>query len=118
MSDAARQLRQAAEFVRRLTAAVRANQLYAPSHPLAGRALKALAESAAQLLVDEPSLAVGFIENEVVVGEIPLVHAGDAFTELLRRVRQVGVERITFDRGVTPVAPGASTSTQCKHEIF
>ena len=40
MSDAARQLRQADEFVRRLTAAVRANQLYAPSHPLAGRALR------------------------------------------------------------------------------
>ena len=52
MSDAARQLRQADEFVRRLTAAVRANQLYAPSHPLAGRALKALAESAAQMLVE------------------------------------------------------------------
>jgi hypothetical protein len=39
VSDAARQLRQADEFIRRLTAAVRTNQLYAPSHPLAGRAL-------------------------------------------------------------------------------
>jgi putative nucleotidyltransferase with HDIG domain len=102
MSDAARQLRQADDFVRRFTAALRANQLYAPSHPLAGRALTALAESAGQLLVDDPSLTVGFIDNEVVVGEIPLVRAGDAFTELHRRVRQVGVERITFDRGVTP----------------
>jgi putative nucleotidyltransferase with HDIG domain len=102
VSDAARQLRQADEFIRRLTAAVRANQLYAPSHPLAGRALKALTESASQMLVDDASLAVGFIENEVVVGEIPLVHAGEAFSELLRRVRQVGIERITFDRGVPP----------------
>ena len=71
MSDAARQLRQADEFVRRLTAAVRANQLYAPSHPLAGRALKALAESAGQLLAEDATVAVGFIDNEVVVGEIP-----------------------------------------------
>lgn len=102
MSDAARQLRQADEFIRRLTAAVRANQLYAPSHPLAGRALRALAESASQMLVDDASLAVGFIENDVVVGEIPLVHAGEVFSELLRRVRQVGIERITFDRGVPP----------------
>ncbi len=101
MSDAARQLRQADEFVRRLTAAVRANQLYAPSHPLAGRALHALAESANQMLVDDANLAVGFIENEIVVGEIPLVHAGEAFSELLRRVRQVGIERMVFDRGVS-----------------
>ncbi len=111
MSDAARQLRQADEFVRRLTAAVRANQLYAPSHPLAGRALKALAESASQMLADETNLAVGFIENEIVVGEIPLVQVGDAFGELLRRVRQVGVERITFDRGVTPEELGVLVET-------
>ena len=38
----------------------------------------------------------------MVVGEIPLVQVGDAFAELLRRVRQVGIERIAFDRGVTP----------------
>jgi hypothetical protein len=101
VSDAARQLRQADEFVRRMTAAVRANQLYAPSHPLAGRALKALAESAGQLLAEDNSVAVGFIDNEVVVGDIPLVQVGDAFAELLRRVRQVGIERIAFDRGVT-----------------
>ncbi len=102
MSDAARQLRQADEFVRRLTAAVRANQLYAPSHPLAGRALKALAESAGQLLAEDSTVAVGFIDNEVVVGEIPLVQVGDSFSELLRRVRQIGIERIAFDRGVSP----------------
>lgn len=111
MSDAARQLRQADEFVRRLTAAVRANQLYAPSHPLAGRALKALAESATQMLAEDTSLAVGFIENEIVVGEIPLVQVGEAFGELLRRVRQVGVERITFDRGVTPEELGVLVET-------
>ena len=111
MSDAARQLRQADEFVRRLTAAVRANQLYAPSHPLAGRALKALAESASQMLAEDTNLAVGFIENEIVVGEIPLVQVGDAFGELLRRVRQVGVERITFDRGVTAEELGVLVET-------
>jgi len=102
VSDAARQLRQADEFVRRLTAAVRASQLYAPTHPLAGRALHALAESANQLLADEATVAVGFIDNEVVVGEIPLVQVGEAFSELLRRTRQLGIERIGFDRGVTP----------------
>ena len=79
MSDAARQLRQADEFVRRLTAAVRTNQLYAPSHPLAGRALKALGESAGQLLAEDGSVTVGFIDNDVVVGEIPLVQVRDAF---------------------------------------
>ncbi len=111
MSDAARQLRQADEFVRRLTAAVRASQLYAPAHPLAGRALKALAESAEQMLAEETSLAVGFIDNEVVVGEIPLVQAGDAFGELIRRVRQVGIERISFDRDVTAPELGVLVET-------
>ncbi len=111
MSDAARLLRQADEFVRRLTAAVRAAQLYAPSHPLAGRALKALAEAAAQMLAEDPSLAVGFIDDEIVVGEIPLVQAGDAFGELIRRVRQVGIERIIFDRDVTPEELGVLVET-------
>ena len=116
MSDAARQLRQADEFVRRLTAAVRANQLYAPSHPLAGRALKALAESAGQLLAEDGSVTVGFIDNEVVVGEIPLVQVGDAFAELLRRVRQVGIERIVFDRGVEPDELGVLVETLARPE--
>ncbi len=111
MSDAARQLRQADEFVRRLTAAVRANQLYHPSHPLAGRALKALGESAAQMLAEDTNLAVGFIENEIVVGEIPLVQAGDAFGELIRRVRQIGIERIIFDRDVPPEELGVLVET-------
>jgi putative nucleotidyltransferase with HDIG domain len=116
VSDAARQLRQADEFVRRMTAAVRANQLYAPSHPLAGRALKALAESAGQLLAEDSTVAVGFIDNEVVVGEIPLVQVGDAFAELLRRVRQVGIERIGFDRGVTPEELGLLVETLARPE--
>jgi putative nucleotidyltransferase with HDIG domain len=116
VSDAARQLRQADEFVRRMTAAVRANQLYAPSHPLAGRALKALAESAGQLLAEDATVAVGFIDNEVVVGEIPLVQVGDAFAELLRRVRQVGIERIGFDRGVTPEELGLLVETLARPE--
>jgi putative nucleotidyltransferase with HDIG domain len=116
VSDAARQLRQADEFVRRMTAAVRANQLYAPSHPLAGRALKALAESAGQLLAEDSTIAVGFIDNEVVVGEIPLVQVGDAFAELLRRVRQVGIERIAFDRGVTPEELGLLVETLARPE--
>jgi putative nucleotidyltransferase with HDIG domain len=111
VSDAARQLRQADEFVRRLTAAVRANQLYHPSHPLAGRALKALGESAAQMLAEDTNLAVGFIENEIVVGEIPLVQAGDAFGELVRRVRQIGIERIIFDRDVPPEELGVLVET-------
>jgi putative nucleotidyltransferase with HDIG domain len=117
VSDAARQLRQADEFVRRMTAAVRANQLYAPSHPLAGRALKALAESAGQLLAEDNSVAVGFIDNEVVVGDIPLVQVGDAFAELLRRVRQVGIERIAFDRGVTADELGLLVETLARPAV-
>jgi putative nucleotidyltransferase with HDIG domain len=95
-------LRVAEEFVRRFAAAVRGAQLYTPGHPLVTRALGALAESASQLLADQPSAALGIVGHEVVVGEIPLPRAADTYGELTRRLKRLGIERIALDRGVTP----------------
>jgi putative nucleotidyltransferase with HDIG domain len=99
--DAVRHLRVADEFVRRLTAAVRAAQLYAPGHPLVGRALRGLSESAEQLLAEEASVPVGVIGQEIVVGGTPLPRSAESFGELLKRLAQLSIERIAFDRGVT-----------------
>jgi len=99
--DAARQLRVADDFVRRLAAAIRGSQLYSPGHPLVGRALGALAETCSQLLADEPSITVGVVGTDIVVGEDPIPKSRETFGELVRRLKRIGVERIAFDRGVT-----------------
>jgi putative nucleotidyltransferase with HDIG domain len=95
-------LRIAEEGVRRLAAAIRAAQLYAPGHPLVRKSLEALSEAVVQLLADQPSVAIGFIDQEIVVADTPLPRAAENFGELLKRLQAVGVERIAFERGVTP----------------
>jgi putative nucleotidyltransferase with HDIG domain len=92
----------AEDFARRLSGALRASQLYAPSHPLVHRALGALAESASQLLADDTSFAIGLIGQEIIVGDVPVPRAAEMFGELIRRFKRLEIERITFDRGVTP----------------
>jgi putative nucleotidyltransferase with HDIG domain len=95
-------MRFAEDAVRRLAAAVRSAQLYAPGHPLVARSLDALSEAVLHLLADQPSVTVGFIEQEIVVADTPLPRGADNYGELLRRLQSVGVERLEFERGVTP----------------
>ncbi len=58
--------------MRRFAAALRGAQLYAPSHPLVQRAFDALNEIADQLLAEQPSIAIGIIGQEIIVGDMPL----------------------------------------------
>lgn len=100
--DPAARLRTADEFMRRLAAALRSAQLYAPSHPLVRRALDALYEALTQLLTDQASIAIGIVGTEIVVGEQPLPKAAsESMGEMIRRLKQLGIERISFERGVT-----------------
>jgi putative nucleotidyltransferase with HDIG domain len=99
--EPARRLRVADDFVRRFAAALRATQLYAPTHPLVHRSLDAFTGAAAQLLADEPSAAVGIIGQEIIVGDTPVPRAAESFGEMIRRLKSLGIERIVFDRGVT-----------------
>jgi putative nucleotidyltransferase with HDIG domain len=100
--DQVSRLRSADDFLRRLAAALRAAQLYAPSHPLVQRAFDGLNEAIGQLFTDQESVAIGIIGNEVIVGDIPIPRAAESMGEMIRRLKTLGVERITFDRGVTP----------------
>jgi putative nucleotidyltransferase with HDIG domain len=102
--DAARRLRVSEGFVRRFAAAVRSAQLYAPGHPLVQRSLDTFSESLSQLLADQPIVALGLIEREIVVGDTPLARGTDTFAELIRRLEALGIQRIAFERDVTPEA--------------
>jgi putative nucleotidyltransferase with HDIG domain len=99
--DAGTRLRLADDFVRRLAASLRGTQLYAPGHPLVQRSLGALTESAGRLLADEPTIAMGLLGPDIVVGDMPLPRAAENFAELIKRLQGLGIERIAFQRGVT-----------------
>ena len=100
--DHVSRLRAADDFMKRLAAALRGAQLYAPSHPLVQRAFDSLNESLYQLLADQPSIAVGIIGNEIIVGDLPIPKAAESMGEMIRRLKSLGIERIAFERGVTP----------------
>jgi putative nucleotidyltransferase with HDIG domain len=100
--DHVARLRAADDFLKRLAAALRGAQLYSPSHPLVQRAFDSLNISLNQLLADQPSLAVGIIGNEIIVGDMPIPKAAESMGEMIRRLKSLGIERIAFERGVTP----------------
>jgi putative nucleotidyltransferase with HDIG domain len=94
----------AEEAVRRLASAIRSAQLYSPGHPLVQRALDALSDAIAQLVAGRPSIAIGIIDQEIVVDDTPLPKAAQNYGELTRRLVSQGVERIAFEAGVAPDA--------------
>ncbi|HUE88469.1 MAG TPA: HD-GYP domain-containing protein [Vicinamibacterales bacterium] len=102
--EAGRRSRLSEEAVRRFAAAVRSAQLYASGHPLVQRSLDALGETITQLVADQPSIAIGLIEQEIVVGDTPLPKGAEQYGEFIRRLQGVGIERIAFERGVTAEA--------------
>ena len=93
-------IRAADELVRRLAAALRGAQLYASGHPLLRRSVTALLETLNAAHAEQPSIAIGIVGDDVVVGEVPLPRASEMMGELIRRLSQAGVERIVIDRGV------------------
>ena len=92
--------RLADDVVRRLAAAIRGAQLYAIGHPIVVRNVSALLEALAVMHAWTPSIAIGIVGEDLVVGEVPLPRAAENMGELMRRLQQIGVERIVIDRGV------------------
>ena len=89
------------EFVRKFAAAVRAAQLYASRHPIVTRSISALSDALTLIHAVTPSIALGIVGDNLVVGDLPVSRAAETFGEMMRRLQQAGVERIVFDRGVT-----------------
>jgi putative nucleotidyltransferase with HDIG domain len=98
--NAVQRARLADDLVRRLAAAIRGAQLYAPGHPLVVRSVTSLAEALSQIHISSASIAIGIVGDDLVVGEIPVPRAAENMGELMRRLQQAGVERIVVDRGV------------------
>jgi putative nucleotidyltransferase with HDIG domain len=92
--------RLADDLVRRLAAAIRGAQLYAPGHPLVARSITSLIETLGTVHQSTPSVAIGIVGDELVVGDIPIPRAAETMGELIRRLQQAGIERIVIDRGV------------------
>ena len=99
--SASQRARAAEDLVRKLSAALRGSQLYAPNHPLVIRAIAALHDTLALTHAATPSIAIGIVGDDLVVGEIPIPRASENMGELMRRLQQAGIERIVIDRGVT-----------------
>ena len=90
------------ELVRRLAAALRAAELYAPQHPLVQRSVQALTAAATGFLSDASSVVVGFIGDDVVVNDARLGKGSASLTGFVRGLRDREIEKITFHRGVAP----------------
>lgn len=89
------------ELLRRFGASLRGIQLYSAQHPLVTRNIDGLHEAIRTLQAYEPSMTVGIVGDELVAGDTPMPKATASMGELIKRLRSLGVERITFERGVT-----------------
>ena len=89
------------DLVRRLAAGLRAAELYAPQHPFVQRSVTALGSACTAHLSDAASLVVGFIGDDVVVNDTRLSKGTASLTGFVRGLRDRGIEKITFHRGIT-----------------
>jgi len=88
------------DLVRRVGAAIRSAELYAPTHPLVQRSVIGLSAALAPALTDSTTVIVGFLENDVVVNDFRLPRGSANTAGLLRNMRDRKIEKITFARGV------------------
>jgi putative nucleotidyltransferase with HDIG domain len=88
------------ELVRRFAAAYRAGQLYSKGHPIIARNLESFSAAVQLLHSLESSVVLGIVGDEIIVDDQPL-SKGENLGGLVRRLKQIAVERITIDRGVT-----------------
>src|SRR2546421_1846965 len=89
------------ELVRRLAAALRGTELYAPNHPLVQRGIDALSTAAIEALQSQPSVVIAFIGDEIVVDATRLPKGSATMIGFARDLRERDVEKITFTRGLT-----------------
>ncbi|HJR59172.1 MAG TPA: HD-GYP domain-containing protein [Vicinamibacterales bacterium] len=99
--DPASKVSQYDEVLRRFASGVRAGQLYARDHPLVGRNVEGLLAALKPLLPAAPSLTVGIVGDQFVVADTPMAKASASMSELIRRLKDHRIERISFERGVT-----------------
>jgi len=100
--DTATRIANYEELLRRFASGVRAAQLYARDHPLVGRNVEGLHGILQSLHPQLPSVVIGILGTQLVVADTPLPKASAGMGELIKRLKDSKIERIAFDRGVTP----------------
>jgi putative nucleotidyltransferase with HDIG domain len=93
--------RKAEDLVRRMAAALRGIELYAPAHPLVQRGIDALTTAATAALQESPTVVVGFIGDAVVVDGSRLPRGSASLVGFARALQEREIEKITFTRGLT-----------------
>src|SRR5215218_4191426 len=89
------------ELLRRFASGVRAAQLYAADHPLLAKNVDGLLAALKVLHQQAPAVTIGIVGQQLVVADTPMPKASGGMTELIKRLRDHGIERIAFDRGIT-----------------
>jgi putative nucleotidyltransferase with HDIG domain len=89
------------DLLRRFGAVLRGVQLYSPTHPIVTRNLDALVEALNALHAHDATVVIGLLGEELIVGDQPMGKASSAMGELIRRLKSIGIERISFAREVT-----------------
>jgi len=100
MSDIQSRVAQYDELLRRFASGVRAAQLYAADHPLIGRNVEGLLAVLKQLHTLQASIAIGIVGSHFVVSDTPMSKASLGMSELIKRLRDNKIERISFERGI------------------
>jgi putative nucleotidyltransferase with HDIG domain len=88
------------ELLRRFAAALRSGQLYSKSHPIIARNLELLTAAVQQLHDQAPAVVIGVVGDEIIVDDVPVARA-EVLGGLIRRLKQISIERITIERGVS-----------------
>ncbi len=88
------------QLLRRFAASVRSAQLYSKSHPIIVRNMAALSAAVQPLHALEPAIVIGIVGDEIIVDDTPISKA-ENLGAVSRRLKLLGVERVTIDRGVT-----------------
>src|SRR5437868_973687 len=94
------------ELIRRLAAALRGTDLYSPNHPLVQRGIDAFTSAATEHLHAVPSVVIGFIGDEVVVDGTRLPRGTASLVGFARDLRDRGIEKVTFTRGLSRAEVG------------
>ncbi len=85
------------DLVKRLAAAIRANALYSPTHPIANRSVSGLQAAFDDQFLRRSTLSIGFIGQDIVVGGTKL-KGSMASAGLVRHFHERQVEKLTFSK--------------------
>ena len=99
--DVTARVAQYEEVLRRFASGVRGAQLYARDHPLVAKNVEGLLAALKPLLQQAPSVTVGIVAGQLVVADTPMPKASATMGELMKRLTEHEIERISFERGVT-----------------